>query len=483
MFKRKSIISIIKVAFGNVVALFAGIISGFILPKIMDLTNYGYYKTFSLYISYLSLLNLGVLDGLLLCFGDKDYEQLNKKQFRFYSKFFLFVFCVPVVIGIASGFIFFSGEFRYIIIFLSICLWCVNITTYYQYISQATRRFNEISLRNILRGILLVLIILILVLVYLISKKLIDYKLYLLLFSIITFFLALWYIYTYREITFGESNSIYEEKDNLLKYLKLGFPLMMSNFCAVLILNLDRQIVNIFFSKDEYATYAFSYNLINLVITTLSAISTVLFPLLKREDEENLKNSYCNLLSIIIILSTALFALYFPLDMFISWFLPNYSFSLTIFKIICPSIGVICCTTIVIQNYYKVTGKVNVFFKKSLWIIILSLSFNVFVYCVFKTMEAISISSAISLFCWYIVSSRYFEKKYNIKNIKNTIFLLLLIIIFYLISFLIFNKILGFIIYCLCFLLLVTIFNFKKIKNIFLSQRRGGKNEEIKKKS
>ena len=53
--KSKTIKDILKVTFSNACILLSGILVGFLLPKIIDQVDYGYYKTFTLYIAYIGL--------------------------------------------------------------------------------------------------------------------------------------------------------------------------------------------------------------------------------------------------------------------------------------------------------------------------------------------------------------------------------------------------------------------------------------------
>ena len=59
----KDSISIIS---SNIFLLLSGVLNGIILPKIMGVTQYGYYKVFSLYAGYIALLHFGFVDGMLL---------------------------------------------------------------------------------------------------------------------------------------------------------------------------------------------------------------------------------------------------------------------------------------------------------------------------------------------------------------------------------------------------------------------------------
>ena len=83
--KYKNIIfNIMKVTTSNIIKLFAGVVVGFILPKIIGVSDYGYHKTFTLYATYVSLLSFGIVDGIYLKYGGKNYDQLNREQFRLY---------------------------------------------------------------------------------------------------------------------------------------------------------------------------------------------------------------------------------------------------------------------------------------------------------------------------------------------------------------------------------------------------------------
>ena len=60
MDNKKTISDIIKVSLSNFLKLLAGILTGFLLPKILNITDYGYYKTFTLYISYVGIFHFGL---------------------------------------------------------------------------------------------------------------------------------------------------------------------------------------------------------------------------------------------------------------------------------------------------------------------------------------------------------------------------------------------------------------------------------------
>ena len=97
MKEKSTLKDIIKVITGNLVSLLSAIFVAFIFPKITSLTDFGYYKTFTLYISYVGLLHFGFCDGIYLKYAGKDSKQLYGDKFRFFC---LFIICMEFAISI-----------------------------------------------------------------------------------------------------------------------------------------------------------------------------------------------------------------------------------------------------------------------------------------------------------------------------------------------------------------------------------------------
>lgn len=292
----------------------------------------------------------------------------------------------------------------------------------------------------------------------------ITYKSYIILYSIIIIILAIWYVITYREISFGQTYMKRENIREIFSLIILGFPLMLANLCSSLILTLDRQFVNILFDTETYAIYAFAYNMLALVTTATSAISMVLYPNLKKTDGRTLKNTYSSFVGAILCFMFGCLSIYFPLNMFVSWFLTKYIEALTIFRIIFPGLAISSAITIVMHNYYKTLGINVIFFVKSLVVLVISASANFLAYKLFGTTQSISIASIITMIFWYLFVEHYFVKHYRIKWVKNFVYFLIMMFVFYVIT-AISNQIYALIIYASIFLCITILFYYKDIRN------------------
>ena len=467
---KKPIKSILLVSLSNFFKLLSGVLIGFLLPKIMDVTEYGFYKTFSLYATYVGLFTIGITDGIYLYFGGFNYNDIDKKSFRSITLLYFIIETFFSICFLAVSF-FFTGEYRFILIFLSIFLIGNNISVYFQFISQITGRFKELSFRITIQSILNCGSVLILWILHKYTDVSVTFRIYTIIYCIINVVLSLWYIFTYRDITFGEHLSLKNETKAVWSLIKLGIPLLIANLCSSLILTIDRQFVSIFFSIEEYAIYAFAYNMLSLITTTISAISIILYPFLKKQNLDSSRNMYSDLSAIIICVLFLSIIVYFPLCWFVSWFLPKYISSLPIFRVILPGLVISSTISMVFHNYYKIENKEKIYFMITIAILIISIIANLIAYYLSKSTLIISVASIIVTMVWYIVSEVFFIKKYKIRWWKNISYIILMMVAFYSIT-LISKWWLAMIIYLVCFLVISFIFYRNIIFNIIKKGRK-----------
>ena len=469
-------LNILKVVTSNIIILLAGVVNGFVVPKIMEVPDYGIYKIFSLYATYISLLHIGFIDGVYIIFAGKNYDELDKPLFRLFSRFLMALEAVIALI-VAVTAIFLPGDYRWIFLILSINLIFVNVGLYFQYISQVTERFTELSVRNILKSVLSILIAVTLFILY----KTIDYHTptYLFISTVvgINFFLAFWYCLTYRELILGEAKKFSDEKKEIFRVFKEGIPYTIASFLASFVLTIDRQFVSILWPVDEsdtYAIYAFAYNMLALITTATSAISTVLYPYLKKSGDDSLK-SISLLRSIVSIATAVMIIAYFVLIYIVKYFLPKYMDSIYIFYIILPGLMFSSIISVVLVNFFKVLGKQRVYLYICLATVALAFGLNMGAYLIFHTETSISWASTITMIVWYLVANGYFFIKYKLHFLKNFIYCLIIGGAFYVTAHF-FNNWIGFLIYGAAVVLISVLFYFKEIKTL-LNNRKQKKNQ------
>lgn len=454
MINKKNTKSFLLVVMSNLVRLFSSFASIFLLPLIFSKQDYGFYKLFLLYLSYVGLFHFGFIDGIYLKFGGVDYDDLPKEKFRSFSKFMFSLQAFITILGFLSSF-FLSGERQIILSLVSLSLFAQNMTSYFQFISQITSRFKEFAISNILSTILNLILIGVF---YVFSYD--SYLIFLIVVVIINYFILFWYITRYKQLIMGQSEKV--DKNNLLIMFKLGIPLLISNLIVTFMNTLPRQFVEIMYPVEifpnEFSNFSFAFTLMGFTSVFLSAIGLVIYPMLKKSSLEELKNNYKKLSSLLLITLFFAFCAYFPLDFVVNSFLPEYTESLKIFLIMVPSIAFTSLVTVLLHNYYKSLNLNKQFLYIGLiGIVELIICISIGYFIIEKSLISITISTIIGICIWYLLTEFYLMKALRLSNFKNILFLISSSILFYLNS-LIEAWYIAFVIYLVTIMLYVLIY-------------------------
>ena len=424
----KDSISIIS---SNIFLLLSGVLNGIILPKIMGVTQYGYYKVFSLYAGYIALLHFGFVDGMLLKYGGMDSSKINIKMLRSITRFFIglqfFVSFIIFIISIS----FLKNIYRYIFCALSFFIIIYNLQIYFQYFSQAIMNFKLISKINILQS-LLVSSIIVVNWIFFINNKIVKlYAMhYIALYESVFAIVLIIFLRVYRRLWLGEVYSYHKIACEIKELFVIGMPVMLSSQIASIILNLDNQIISIFFSPRVFGIYSFAYSLMMVITTVVSALSVVIFPFLNKKSVNNIMAQYSKNLGYLLIFIYGAIIVYYPAELFIRWYLPQYTESLLYFRLILPGIVISSSISILIFNYYKVIKKSSLYLFYSVIILISSTILNIIAYFITKNSYVIAFISLIILMSWFFLLNYYLIRKYKVQWKKNTIYLIVMVIIF-----------------------------------------------------
>ena len=453
------------VVFSNGLVLLSSVLSGFVIPALLGIVNYGYYKTFTLYIGYTALFHFGFVDGILLMYAGKDYSEINKREFRVYTRF---ISIMQLVVG---GIIFlfaiynFSGINRYIILMVGVETIVNNLTAYYQYISQATMRFKELSIRRILQAFIKIIVIIILIVMCKAGiLKEISAQLYIFSIVMVDFCLLVWYTFTYKEITWGEKEkkSLYYEK--ILQYFKKGITLTISFQIGNLIFSIDSQFVLMLFDTKVYGLYSFAYSIISMITVLIGSISFVLFPTLKKSGENTVIKYFSDSIALISMLVFGAHMGYYILCWFVKGILPEYYASMQYLRLLFPGLSLSCCISIIIFTYYKVLNKNNVYFSLGCIVLCIAVILNLGAYSLFHSALAISGASLLTLLFWFGLSEFYFVKNYNIKWKKNILYIISMSFCFWGVAYASDDSVFGCIVYVILYLVLTIMFNKEVLK-------------------
>ena len=460
----KSIIkNVIDLMISNIILLSISVLSSFITPLILGHDGYGYYRLFTLYISYVPLLHLGFIDGIFIRNAGKRFESISLKKFRTYSRFIIsFEFIISLLIIFISFFIKISFIEREIYIAIAIYSFLFNSVTYFQFFSKCILKFKQLAVVTRMQSFINLFFLVLAFVIFKLKIAKISVTYYLFYMNITLLIILVYYLFIYKLIVFGKSKPVNKEKNNILTFFKVGFSLMISYQITLLLINADNQFISIFFSIVEYANYAFAYSLGSLLVTVFGAVASVMLPYMKKAGKETVLKKYDNNLSIIIFIVFFMLICYYPLLLIVNNFLVEYISSIKYLSIVFPGVAITCVIQSYLFNNFIILNKMKQFSLLSFMNLIFDYVIYYSVYLLTKNTFVIALVSIPLLLMWYLSLEFYFNKVANTSYYNNFVYICLLSLSFIVINQL-FNVVYGCIIYMMILFSLTFIMKRKEI--------------------
>ncbi|KRM42425.1 integral membrane protein [Limosilactobacillus vaginalis DSM 5837 = ATCC 49540] len=291
--------------------------------------------------------------------------------------------------------------------------------------------FKTFSFFNILQASINIVIVLILFILDRLSYlSNLSYKIYIPLYLLTYLIVLIGYVDKLKQYVFGKVKAIFKIRYDILGLIKLGLPVTISYQVATLIFNIDNQFISMFFSTITFGLYSFAYSMVSLVTTILNTTSTVLFPTLNGRTMNKNIAIYNKLIMLLLILVYLMVIVYYPVELIVKNFLPEYVNSLIYFKIVIPGVGISSSISLIIFNFFKALKKGHIYFIYGCFILVFAVVVNTAVYFITHSAISIAIASLIILFTWYLITNRYLATKYGIIYKKNTFYLVIMTLVF-----------------------------------------------------
>lgn len=408
--------NVFQVALSNVINFGTSFIIGFILPAVLSVADYGYYREYTLYLSFAYLVNLGFNDGIYIKYGGAERKDLDDTVVREEHNFVIVFQLIIMALMLAGSAI--LGDLNFV--FFSIAAFFVTTTTYHQNFLQATGDFKTYSNGNIMKSVLYVLLLVIGIFVF----ENDNYVFYVIL-NILSLAIAyVYYDYKYSR-SFGLTTTWNPKGKTQL--FRTGIFILIANMSLTFVGNVGNWVVNNGFPIEDFAQYSFQNSLLNVILLVVNAIGLVFYNVISKNDDPKIAamiKDICLLLGVISGLT------FFVFEFAINWLLPQYNPSITILSMTFISIPYILISKILIANLYKTSRSETKYFKDSVLYALFSLVFVYVVFLVTHSMLAIAIATTICYMLWFFYTT-YFQFEFLRGNNKELALLLVHSIVLY----------------------------------------------------
>lgn len=320
-----------------------------IVPKILGVTEYAYWQLYLFYASYVGFFHFGWADGVYLRFGGRDYDTLDKSYFhkQFWLLTFMEIF-LAVMIGIFAIITVPDAQRRVVLIAVGICCILQLPRTFLQYVLQATNRIVNYArnyfLEKIVYAVLVILCLCIGIKQFevLIAADLVARGVTLLLLT-----------RECRDIVSGKLKGLFEGVREAWNNISVGIKLMFANIASQLLLGIVRWAIQNHWSVETFGRVSLSITASNLLMTFISAVSIVIYPMLKNISLKQYGEVYAKMRNMLMIPVLGLLVVYYPAKVILSWWLPQYAESLRYMALLFPMCVFESKMTMLINTYLK----------------------------------------------------------------------------------------------------------------------------------
>lgn len=432
MISKKKFLSDVLVAFAA--QLFAMIVSSLmslVVPKLISgVDNFGYWQLFLFYSNYVSLSQFGIVDGIYLRLGGKDYSEINRGQIK--AQYIVFVFVQICCFVLMNSFLtlFSDTDRRFVVFSVSIYMVVYNCCRFLGYIFLATGKTKVYSLMTILdRATMLCGIAVI------ICTNLVDYKMFVLS-LVVSMMMAMCFIAVRaRQIFTTKADSVCAQIKQTLDDSKNGLSVTIAGLAGTFILGAGRLVSDTKWGIEAFGKFSFAISLITFFLAFVNQVSIVFFPALKRMSDSQYRNNL--FLKIRKLLSAFLMTAYIvciPAKELLSFWLPMYKESLNYFVILVPFCIFDGKMQLLCNTYLKALGKVKFLMYINAFSMGISVIGSFISAYVFDSIMGIIFVLIVSIALRSVVSEIYLCTVMNVEKANNYIFLECLLAVLFVVA-------------------------------------------------
>lgn len=386
------------------ISMFLSILMSLFLPKVLGVRDYSYWQLFVFYISYAGFFHLGENDGMYLKLGGKDYDQLNYSLLN--TNLFL-ITCFQIIVMLVGCVLlsitdFFDKNRVFVLICTMIYIIIYNYSGYLSYVLQIANRIKEYSISVVIEKVLF----LIAVIVGIITNNTL-FTIYIIMNLVAKIIGLLYSIIKCKEVVFAKIQFSKYVFWDFWDNIKVGINLTFSSVAGMLVLGVGRNMIDALWGVETFGKFSLAISLSNFMLQFISQISLVLFPALKRADENKVLNYYQKIQNLLSLAILGVLLGYMPVYYLLRIWLPQYSESLRYMVILLPICVFDGKMNLLCNTYLKVFRKERQLLYFNLFALFISIGLCSFGAYVLKNVVAVAIFMVIAVAIRTIISEVY----------------------------------------------------------------------------
>jgi O-antigen/teichoic acid export membrane protein len=368
----------------------------FIVPRLVSVEDYGYWRLFGLYAACVGFLHLGFADGALLGWAGRSFEEIHHEilpavKFLFWQHVVVLAPITLIVVLLLPGPLRFVG--------LSVALYAplYNLTALLQFSLQGARIFRPVAMSTVAAPTLFCLGVILWAAQAQWSCTYHEVvSLFVLTWCVPLAFLLVW------TNPWRMANGRVGEKGLAKRFLRTGWPIVMANTGMNLIQCADRLALSWSATIQNFAQYSLAASAMAVPITAIQACSKVFFSHLASLTEGGRRRIYSSALRAVLMVWVFLLPFYFLLELVIARFLPKYTPCLEYARILLLGIPFVAAIQILQTSYAYLNGMQKRFLVRTIVVLAIALGLSSVVVSVAGSLRAVAILQVAILGLWWL---------------------------------------------------------------------------------
>lgn len=431
-------------------SMLLSVLMSLVLPRVLGVADYSYWQLFVFYISYAGFFHLGLNDGMYLKQGGKAYIELDFRLLNTHliliTAFQLLVTilgCVMLeIIGIADS------KRVFVMVCTLIYMVIYNYSGYLSYVLQISNRIKAYSVSVVIEKVIFIV-----VMIAGIITNATIFTIYIILNIIAKICGLLYTAIQCQEIVFAKPEFSRVVFKDFFDNIQVGINITISSVAGMLVLGIGRNLIDTQWGVETFGKFSLAISLSNFLLQFISQVSLVLFPTLKRADENKVVAYYHVLRDGLSFVLLGILLGYMPLFYLLQVWLPSYADSLRYMVILLPICVFDGKMNLLCNTYLKALRKERQLLWFNLIALFVSAGLCTFGAYVLKNVFAVAISMVIAVAVRSIISEEYLRMYFHEKISMDTILDCLMCLIFVCGTWFT-NPLYGFVLYLIAYIMM-----------------------------
>ena len=367
---RQFVKNIIGAVGANVVRLMISVMLTLLLPKLMGPEEYSYWQLYLFYGTYLAYSSLGWCEGFTLKYGGAHYEDLDKSQvmgqifllFGYEVLFFGGLWLVTSLMGIQQT--------KHMLLMLACASAVFDIVRYMvQAILHTVSRISDyVRIVLLERLFFMGAAAVVLVLGF-------DSALALILAEITARLLSLGYsFWVVRDLVRTKPAGHGEILGEAKSEISIGCRLLWAMLASQLVIGIIRFAIEQKWGVLRFGQISLTISLSNMIVTCVSAIGVVIFPMIKRMGEDQMERFYSPTRTLMSVGIWCALLGFVPFKWMLTRWLPQYAGALEYLALLLPLCLYESRTAMLTTTYLKAYREEKNILKVNLTAVVLSMT-------------------------------------------------------------------------------------------------------------